>query len=423
MQDDSPERLHVVLMARSHDSAIDAAAVLEGVDVDIALDADQAAPLLRMGNRDALLADLDGMSERELEFLNHARELSPWLPILCFGAGDETTLSQRARLAKGILALPDIDVVRRHLMPEVRLCREQRRNARLSRCVAHARELGVPLGFAPAWRRAMRTVEESLRDSRPIVLIGEASTGRRTLAQHLHSCKTDESESFLEVDAAFDVSALASFDTIYFRELDALGRECIHGLQSLVMGGGGPQLVLATSRSKTEFERAAATHFLREAKAEIVHVPPIRERREDIAMLATSFLDSIATDGKHQGFSLRALTLLQLWHWPGNLSELHDVVRAAHELAGSKQIGRRHLVGAGGRLPASLQLFAQSLGDEITSMITAEEGDILPFELEERSILARALVASGGNVTRAAAALEIGRATLYRKIRDYGLRD
>ena len=106
---------------------------------------------------------------------------------------------------------------------------------------------------------------------------------------------------------------------------------------------------------------------------------------------------------------MRALSLLQLWHWPGNLAELQSVVRHAFALTGGKQVGRRHLVGPHGALPVSLQLFAQGLGDDVTSWIAGEETDILPFEVEERRILARALAASGGNVTQAAAALEIGR--------------
>lgn len=426
------ERLRVVLMAPSRADAVRLEAVLlaRGFDVDVALDIDEAAPLVRMGRCDAVVAELAGMPEAALDFLIELREVSPWLPVLCVeqdveqDADDRRATRRAALLETGARLVPDVAVLGRHLPDQVRLSRERRKNVRLSRSVAHARELGVPLGFAPRWRHAMRLVEDASGTRRPLVLLGEAASGRRTLARHLHECKAGGTKRFLEVDAAFDVEALASFDTIYFREIDALGRECVNGLEKLVGLADGPQLVLSTTRSRSEFDRVSLVGFLEEHDAIFVEVPPLRSRREDIAMLATAFLEDAASASTHQGFTLRALALLQLWKWPGNLSELEEVVRHAHALAGAeKQIGRRHLVGAEGKLPISLQLFAQGLGDEVANLIASEETDILPFEVEEKRILARALSASGGNVTRAAAALEIGRATLYRKIRDYGLRE
>jgi DNA-binding NtrC family response regulator len=108
--------------------------------------------------------------------------------------------------------------------------------------------------------------------------------------------------------------------------------------------------------------------------------------------------------------------------WPGNVAQLENVVRRAFLQAGGAAIDERHL-----SLPA---LAVAPVVGTAPSTAKATDGDadeevdaesIVPFEEEERRILARALRATGGKVRPAAQLLGIGRATLYRKIQQFGL--
>ncbi len=418
------ERLHVVLLSPSLDFTARVATQFaeRGFTADIARDVDEAWPLLRSQGCDALVVDGRGASPLLLDLAAEARELAPSLSIAVVGAEAPSRLTH----GTGLLLLEgDDDLIRLvdAVAEEVFAGRECRQSARLLRCVEDARHLGRPLGHAPMFCHALRSLDEAIERDAPIVLIGEPATGRRTLARYVHDVTTASvgaagESSFCVVDTAVDATFLSTKRTIYVPELQRLGAACIAELGRLLEMERCPRIVMATSGEESELEE----RLFAGRKLSFVQVPPLRSRREDIAMLATAFLEDLAQDVPHQGFSLRAIALLQLWSWPGNLRELQQVVAAAWKLCGGRQIGRRCLIGPGGKLPASLQLKAQSLGSHVDTMIEAELHDILPFEAEERRILAHALAATKGNVSKAAEALEIGRATLYRKIRHYGLR-
>ncbi|MCA8971567.1 MAG: hypothetical protein KDC95_17370 [Planctomycetes bacterium] len=421
----SIDSLHVVVLSpsRTFTTRIESLLRDDGATCDFARDIDEAAPLLRGHTCDALIVDGASASEATVAFVEEVHEFSPWLPIVSIDAPD----SRGLRPGPGLLVLAGTTDFCRRLSEEVRARRECRQSARLLRCVEDARRLGLPLGHAPLWRHAIRGIDDAIGRGGPIVLIGEPSTGRRTLARYVDELLSagghdDPRATLFEVDTAFDAELCAHHRTVYVPELRRLDADCLGELARLLASPNGPQVVLATTAPDVTLSRPMVSKLFERRAVSFVHVPPLRHRREDIAMLATAFLDEAAGDVAHSGFSLRAIALLQLWSWPGNLRELASVVARAWELSGGRQIGRRFLVGPGGKLPSSLQLRAQSLGYHVDSMIDAEVQDILPFEAEERRILAHALAATKGNVTQAAEALAIGRATLYRKIRHYGLR-
>ncbi len=136
------------------------------------------------------------------------------------------------------------------------------------------------------------------------------------------------------------------------------------------------------------------------------HLPPLRDRREDITELAQHFLPDDAA-----GFTHEALDVLAAHNWPGNVRELKNVVQSALVFAGEAKIEAQHLnlrAGASAPKPATGETLA-------TAGMTLKE--------IEQSAIMGALEAAGGNKAKAAQALGIDRSTLWRKLSAMGLLD
>ena len=141
-----------------------------------------------------------------------------------------------------------------------------------------------------------------------------------------------------------------------------------------------------------------------------IKIPPLRERREDIALLAEHFLKKHAGRDKKTigGVSVAALNALLRYDWPGNVRELENVIERAVLLETGDVLQADNL-------PADL---SPSAAFRSYQMSTTE---MLPLAEVERRAVVRALEISANNVTAAARALGLNRATLYRKLKKYDL--
>ena len=151
--------------------------------------------------------------------------------------------------------------------------------------------------------------------------------------------------------------------------------------------------------------------FYRIATLPIV-VPPLRDRREDIPLLANHFLKKYAESMMKSINVISADTLWSLmqYHFPGNVRELESIIERAVLLETTELLQSSSLP------PEILQMkFSQSI------LSSPGSTAILPFEEMERHIIAHALKVMDNDVTRAAQALKIGRSTLYRKLKLYKL--
>ncbi len=148
-----------------------------------------------------------------------------------------------------------------------------------------------------------------------------------------------------------------------------------------------------------------------------VGVPALRERREDVPLLVEHFLSKYAQQSNRPARSVSpgALQRLVDHDWPGNVRELENAIQRAVLLEQSETVDA-------GALPAAL------LGDRprMTAVVAdtlSSPADIVPLEELERRAIMAALRATDNNVTQTAQALGINRATLYRKLKRYGLSD
>jgi DNA-binding NtrC family response regulator len=139
-------------------------------------------------------------------------------------------------------------------------------------------------------------------------------------------------------------------------------------------------------------------------------LPPLRERQEDIVLLANHFIQEICRENKKSLMTLspRALTLLQNYSWPGNVRELRNVIEAAIVLSKGHEITPR--------------IISERVRQDSTPPNTIKLRVGVTLRDAERSLIQATLAEAGGNRAKAARILGIGRKTLYRKLEEYGLK-
>ncbi len=310
----------------------------------------------------------------------------------------------------------------------------------------------VDFGGFVGGSQAVQSIEEQIRriapSRAPVFITGESGVGKEVAAETIHAyaghgqrpfvainCSAIpkdlmESEIFGHVRGAFTgatedrvgAAELADGGTLFLDEIAEMDlglqakllRFAQSGIVRRVGGGKSRQIdvrfVCATNRdpfAEIESGRFRADLFYR-LHVLPIHIPPLRERTDDILPLARHFLSRFAAEeGRHfRGFQLKAEERLVAYAWPGNVRQLQNVIRRAVVLNDGVEITAEMLPDGLGRteLPQ-------------TAVPNGETHRITPFHEQERRIIESALAAFGGNVPKAAAALELSPATIYRKVK------
>lgn len=179
-----------------------------------------------------------------------------------------------------------------------------------------------------------------------------------------------------------------------------------------------------------------------------IYVPPLRERTEDIPVLVNHFISRLSAETSKRvvGISQPALEMLKAYNWPGNIRQLENAVYRAVvlcdgaylEIADFPQIvaqtaGRADALRMTESLPtpsapvhidqATARIREADKGEAIPDRFLDAKGEVTALANLERDLIAFALRHYGGRMSRVARALGIGRSTLYRKLREYGLDD
>jgi two-component system nitrogen regulation response regulator NtrX len=159
-----------------------------------------------------------------------------------------------------------------------------------------------------------------------------------------------------------------------------------------------------------------------------IHVPPLRERRGDVVLLAEHFLSAYldANGLPPREFSPAALQILEALPWPGNIRELGNAVERLAILCSGRTIGPDDLGRCGvGADPASSSGSPSAAGqtDDLaaSSAVMAAGGLVAARQEFEKRCIRSALAESDGNVSQAARLLSIDRTNLHKKIQTYGL--
>lgn len=258
----------------------------------------------------------------------------------------------------------------------------------------------VAAAASAGWRRAEADVAAAIRSSSPIIVAGEAATGKATLVvtafRGRHPAGAVEIvDSPARADELADELPRRQTATLaLIRRLDQWDAATAPSITRLADATTAPHLLAATFTGADGEDRDAS---LLQAFVASTIVPPLRHRAQDLPQLAEAVLRDT---GRPRVLSPNAMRVLANHDWPGNLAELRDVLQHAAS-----------------RRPAG----AIELYDLPESLSARAPRKLSTMESAERDTIVAALRATEGNRVQAAAQLGIGRATLYRKISQYGI--
>ena len=307
-----------------------------------------------------------------------------------------------------------------------------------------------PVGNSRSWLEVLRLAETVAPTESTVLIQGESGTGKEVIARYIHdlSARADrsfasincgalpesllESELFGHVKGSFtgaikDKSGLftaAAKGTFFLDEIGettpATQVKLLRVLQQrevIPVGGTDPQpidvrLIAATNRELEEEIRRGSfrTDLYYRLNVIALHLPTLRQRADDIPLLAEYFLDRIAELRKEERKVLSAETLeaLVAYAWPGNVRELENALERAVILTPVQEIQ-----------PSSLP---ERVTARVSEPLVADRVPSNPtLEAVERAYIMWVLQSEGGNKSRAAEALGIDPSTLYRKLSRYGV--
>ena len=428
----------------------------EGYDVDVAGDGEEALESIEESGADVVLCDLRMPGLDGLELLPELAKRAPEATLILMSAYGTEDLAIEAlrRGAYDYLAKPfqpsEVLLAIRKAQERERL---RRSNQLLTREVERAVGDRPIVAASTAMVRVLELVERSAAFKSTVLITGESGTGKEVLARALHnqSPRRDadfvavncgaipeallESELFGHVKGAFTgahrtrrgLFAEADSGTLFLDEigemplplqvklLRVLQEEEVRPLGEAKTRSVDVRVIAATAR---DLEREVEAGRFREdlfyrLNVLRIQVPPLRERREDIPLLADHFMAHLReTLGKPiRVIADDALERLVQYRWPGNVRELENVLERAVILATSDRLTLRELP------------------DNVVEPGSEGEASMADLSLRrarrhtEIDMIQRALRATGGNRTQAARLLQISHRALLYKIKEYGVRD
>jgi two-component system response regulator HydG len=420
----------------------------EGYRVLLASDGQAALERLQGGAIDLIVTDLKMPGLTGLELLRAAKAIAPDVDVIlltAFGTVEEAVKAMKDGAydfltkpfrREQLLKLIDKALERRELIEK---------NKALQQRLDDLLRQGVIIGSSPAYRRMMTLVDQVAASSATVLIQGESGTGKELVARAIHERSTRAARTFVAVNCAALPETLLESELFGYEKgafTGAAGRK--EGRFELADGGTlfldeVADLALVTQPKilrvlqEGEVERLGATRTVRvdvrivaatnqdlaqmvrdkrfredlyyRLNVITVNVPPLRERREDVRVLAEHFLRIYAAKNNRrlEGFSDDALGRLEGYSWPGNVRELENVVERGVVLA-------RDVV-----------IDVPDLPEEVAGATPLPEGVLFvrigtPLAEVEQRLLEATLRATKGNKTLTARLLGIDPRTVARKL-------
>ncbi|MBI1370582.1 MAG: response regulator [Planctomycetes bacterium] len=420
-------------------------------------DSTAAADELRHGAFDVIVTDLvmDG-EDAGMKVLKVAAETQPNAEVIMVTAhGDVPTAKAALRGgAYDFIEKPlDLDVFRNLVNRAAQTVILRNQNTELRQQVDERFGLQGIIGHSPAIQRILTTVRQVAASDIPILITGESGTGKELIARAIHansnrakkpfkplncaglSASILESELFGHVKGAFTgaereregVFEYADGGTLLLDEIGDMPMDMQAKLLRVLesgevvrVGDNAPRHVDVRLISATnhDVQKLITDGKFREdlyfrIRGVEIHLPPLRQRREDIPLLVHSFIERFAkTMNKPvRNISEPAQMALMQYPWPGNVRQLLNVVQNMVVIADGDTIELHHVppeIRAAGDAAAS--------GDSLDGLAG------LSLEQIEKQAIRNTLRMTGGNREQAAKLLNIGERTLYRKLKEYGLK-
>ena len=314
------------------------------------------------------------------------------------------------------------------------------------------------MGESPQIKKVLKQVQIIAQTNMTVVLQGESGTGKEIIANMIHQKSPRKDKPFVPIDCGAIPETLveselfgyekgaftgaedrkegkfeqANGGTLFLDEItnfsDSIQMKFLRVLEERKLRhlGGRKDIKIdvriIVASNINLFEAVQGGKFRNELFHRLnefhISLPALRERKDDIPMLAKYFLDEATRElnKKVERISGEAMKFLLNYYWPGNVRELKNIIKRAVLLADSNMISPAHLSLNNTHLPKSHEV-RQDLEKDISlrEMIKNATKEI------ERDFITQALAKVGGNKTKAAKILKIDRMTLYSKIKSFNL--
>ena len=415
-------------------------------EVEQAANADEA--LKKLSGKSAYDLVLTDMAMPDpgdgLKVLTHSRAQQPDTPVVVVTAygNIEGALDTIQQGAFDYLAKPfDVDAIVR----VAKRALEQKRLVIENRSLKQQVRQSSLVGKSPAVLEVYKQVARAAASDVPVLITGETGTGKEMVARALHQRSTRAAKPFIPVDCGAIAESLmeselfghargaftgaagarrglfeeADGGTLFLDEIGDVGPK-IQSQLLRALQEGEIRRVGESTPVKVDVRVVAATNkdlplavkegrfredLLYRLDVVHLHLPPLRERTEDIGLLVANFLARHATAGVAPVVTREAVERLQAYDWPGNVRQLENVVARALALNTTGVLGPTDFPAPIGDAPAKLMGLA---------------GDAPSLQELSRRYAAHVLQQAGGNKSEAARILEVDRKTLYKLIGPQG---
>lgn len=429
---------------------------LIGLDYDVmtAENADEGWKLYKSEKPDLIISDIRMPGKNGTEFLDQLMGDNPRTQVILMTAYGSVEDAVKA-MKKGAfyyltkpVNLEELEFLVKKALASRTLEEE---NRELKQALFHHKfEKGDMVTQSPLMKEIQKTVEQIAQSTAAVLIEGESGTGKELVAHQIHQLSPRRNGPFVAVHCAALSEGLLSSElfghekgsftgaterkigrferahqgTLFLDEIGEISPETQVKLLRVLQEGefervGGTKtikvdvrLVCATNKNLLEEVRAGRFREDLYYRINVIYMkmPPLRERKEDIPLLADSFIKSFAqANGKKiTGIEPDSMEALKRYDWPGNIRELKNIIERMIVLSSSEKLSL-HLV------PEDVRRA------EPSARASFSGGGVSNLSEMEKNAIKKALEEVKGNKSLAAKKLGISRRTLYRKIEEYGL--
>ncbi len=419
----------------------------EGYHVLESTDVDSAIGIISGQAVDAVVTDLKMPNKDGFELFNYVAEHYRDLPLVfltAYGTVESAVNAMRSGAYYYFIKPPDYLKLKQVLAHAIEQYVVKRKFEDLKKNIPQAKILCPVIGKTPPMTRIIKTIETVKDTDSSILIQGETGTGKEIIAYNLHYGSKREKKPFVAVNCAAIPKELMESELFGYEKgaftgatatragkfeeatdgtifLDEIGELDISVQAKLlrVLQEREVERLGSNKRFKVNFRLVSSTN--RDLKKEVqegrfredlfyrinvirIEVPPLRERKEDISLFATEFLNGFSIR-ENRPFSLSddAIETLTRYEWPGNVRQLKNVIESAVVLAKDERITAYEL-------PEEFQSRVQKM--------KSDPNQVKPLKVLERQAIVDALHLYGGNISKAARQLGISRKTFYKRLKE-----
>ncbi|ALI54542.1 response regulator [Celeribacter marinus] len=402
------------------------------------------------GKGDLVISDVMMPDGNGLEALPKIAELRPGLPVIVISAQNTIMTAIQAAEAEAFDYLPkpfDLPDLMKRSAKALEIKRRANPAPSNAKAPSDTPQDDLPLiGRTPAMQTLYRLVARVMNTDLPVLVTGESGTGKSLIARAIHDFSDRRSLPFVVVSAAdlavmegpASIISKARNGSILFDEVGDLDEEAqarvVRMLDSFT--DNAPR-IMATSQANLSLKMengAFRQDLFYRLGGVTISVPSLRERVDDIPLLAEHFFAKAEREGlNRRRFAPNALDLVRTYSWPGNVRQLENTIRRLIVTAPEDEISHADVEIVLGNQPAMEPLQGGGDGEKLSASVNKHlrryfdlHGGVLPspglyqriLREVETPLIEIALDAVGGNQAKCADLLGINRNTLRKKIND-----